>query len=250
MGAEIILEAKGLTKSFGGVKATDKVNLAVQRGHVHAIIGPNGAGKTTLFNLITGYIRPDSGRVIFKGEDITKLAPWQICRKGIARSFQRVNIYPRLSVLENVRVAVLSQRRKCLSFFSPAKRMFGDQVLEILDSVGLSEQAAMSAGSLAHGDQKRLELAIALGNEPELLLLDEPTAGMSPEETRDTVELIEALAGERGLTVLFTEHDMAVVFSISKRITVMHQGAIIADGEPEEVRRNKAVQKIYLGEAA
>jgi branched-chain amino acid transport system ATP-binding protein len=168
--------------------------------------------------------------------------------KWIARSFQRVNVYLRFNVSENVRVAVLSQRKKCLNLFSPAKKMFGDEVLDILDSVGLSGQAAMPAASLAHGDQKRLEVAIALANEPELLLLDEPTAGMSPKETMDTVELIKVLAEQRGLTVLFTEHDMDVVFSISKRITVMHQGAVIADGEPEVVRRDKAVQNIYLGE--
>ena len=207
-----MLRVEAVEKSFGDFKAVDGANLRVGKGEVVAVIGPNGAGKTTLFNLITGQLRPDRGRIIFKGEDISWLPPYRICRKGIARSFQIVNVFPRLTVFENVRVAVLSQQRKSYRLFSPAQSMAVEETKEILESVGLSDKAAEVAGSLSHGDQKILEIAIALGGQPELLILDEPTAGMSPEETSATMELVRRLASARGLTILFCEHDMEVVF--------------------------------------
>jgi len=244
----MILECKRLNKAFGGLMAVHNVDLTVEEGDIHAIIGPNGAGKTTFFNVVTGYLRPTSGRVIFKEEDITGLPPFQICQKGIARSFQRVNIYPRLSAFENVQVAVLSKVGKTLNLFRQSRRMSVEETEKILEEVGLSDQAGLPANSLSHGDKKRLELAITLGNDPELLLLDEPTAGMSSEETEATMFLIERLARERGLTVLFTEHDMSVVFGISKKVTVFHQGSVIAEGTPEEIRQNEEVQRVYLGE--
>jgi len=242
-----MLQVEAVEKSFGDFKAVDGANLRVGKGEVVAVIGPNGAGKTTLFNLITGQLRPDRGRIIFKGEDISRLPPYQICRKGIARSFQIVNVFPRLTVFENVRVAVLSQQRKSYRLFSPAQSMAVAETKEILESVGLSDKAGEIASSLSHGDQKILEIAIALGGQPELLILDEPTAGMSPEETSATMELIRRLASMRGLTILFCEHDMEVVFSIAQSIMVMHQGRTLIQGKPEEVRRNREVQEAYLG---
>lgn len=242
-----MLQVETLRKSFDGFKAVDGANLNVERGELVAVIGPNGAGKTTLFNLITGQLKPDGGRVVFKGEDIAGLAPYQVCKKGIARSFQVVNIFPRLTVFENVQVAVFSQQRKSTTLFSPARKMAIDETNSILESVGLLDKTGDTSGSLSHGDQKVLELAMALGNKPELLILDEPTAGMSPEETLVTMELIKRLASTQGLTILFCEHDIEVVFSIAQRIMVMHQGRTIIQGRPDEVRSNKEVQDAYLG---
>lgn len=244
----MLLQIKELSKAFGGLLAVNSFTLSVNKGDLHAIIGPNGAGKTTLFNLISGYLVPDHGKVIFKGKEITGLPPHKICQKGISRSFQRVNIFPKLTVFENVQVALLSHKRQSHNLFSVAGKMYEEEVLVILDTVGLCDQARLRAEALSHGDKKRLELAIALSSEPELLLLDEPTAGMSPEETAATVSLIEKLNLEKGISILFTEHDMAVVFGIARRITVMHQGSLIADGPPEEVKANREVQQIYLGE--
>jgi branched-chain amino acid transport system ATP-binding protein len=222
-------------------------NLAVEKGEIVAVIGPNGAGKTTLFNLITGALKRDNGRIIFKGEDISEIPPYGICRKGISRSYQIVNIFPRLTAFRNVQVAVLSQQRKSNKFFQSAQNMVLNETNYILESVGLLNEAHRIGGSLSHGDQKILEIAIALGNEPELLILDEPTAGMSPEETSATMELIKRLAQMRGLTILFCEHDMDIVFSIAKSIMVMHQGRTLIQGKPEEVRKNPIVQEAYLG---
>jgi branched-chain amino acid transport system ATP-binding protein len=243
----MILKAERLSKAFGGIKAVDNVTLDVQEGDIHAIIGPNGAGKSTFFNLITHYLDQDEGRVIFKEEDITKLPPHRICKKGVVRCFQRANIYPMLTVAESVQMAVLSQQGKALNMFRRTRDMFRGKVTDILDSTGLAEHADVRGDALSHGDKKRLELAIALGNRPELLLLDEPTAGMSGEETRVTMELIKGFRDGMNLTILFTEHDMSVVFGIAERITVLHQGCIIADGAPKEVRNNEDVQRIYLG---
>jgi branched-chain amino acid transport system ATP-binding protein len=244
----MIFEVQGLSKAFGGLMAVHDVNLGINKGDIHAIIGPNGAGKTTFFNLVTGYLKPTAGKVAFKNRDITKLPPYKICRRGIARSFQRVNIYPRLTAFENVQISVLSKKGKTLKLFSPSRKMVKDETEEILVGVGMQEQRDFLADSLSHGDKKRLELAIALGNDPELLLLDEPTAGMSSEETESTMFLVERLAKERNLTVLFTEHDMSVVFGISTRITVLHQGTVLAEGSHEDIKQNETVQKVYLGE--
>jgi len=242
-----MLQVEAVDKSFGDFMAVCQANLSVGKGELVAVIGPNGAGKTTLFNLITGQLWPDRGRIVFKGEDILGLHPYEICKRGIARSFQIVSIFPRLTVFGNVQVAVLSQQRRSDNIFSPAQNLAVEETKFILESVGLSDKVTHTAGSLSHGDQKILEIAIALGNEPELLILDEPTAGMSPEETAATLELIKNLASSRGLTILFCEHDMDVVFSISQSIMVMHQGRTLIQGKPEEVRENREVQEAYLG---
>lgn len=243
----MILRTDALTKAFGRLLAVAKVGLEVEGGEVRAIIGPNGAGKTTLFNLISGHLRPDSGRILFKAEEITRWPPHLICRKGLGRSFQKSNIFPRLTTFENVQVAVLSRKGRSLDIFSPCKSLDNEETFEILRSVGLDEQAASVSTALSHGDQRKLEIGIALASNPELLLLDEPTAGLAPRERFEITELIRRIARERQLTVLFTEHDMDIVFAISDRITVMHQGSIIAEGRPEEIRRNSEVQRVYLG---
>jgi len=250
MEEEIILKVEKLNKAFGGLQATNNVNYKMTPRELSAIIGPNGAGKSTLFNLLTGYHSVDSGNIFFKGINITNWLPHKIARLGIARAFQVSNIYPRLTTYENVRQAILSQQKKTLNFFTPAHRLAKKETQELLDITGLSQQANMIAGSLAQGDKKRLELAIALGNKPELVFLDEPTAGMSGEETHETMELVKRLNQEIGLTILFTEHDMSVVFGYARRLTVLHQGTVIAEGTPEEVRENEEAQKVYLGEEA
>ena len=236
-----------MTKSFGGLSAVSDVNLEIQEGELVSIIGPNGAGKTTLFNLLTGHLLPDQGRVIFQGKDITRLPPHAISRMGIGRSFQRLNIFPRLTTFENVQVAVFSAQKKCHRLFSRARNMAREETETILESVGLLDKKKIKGGLLAHGDQKRLEMGIALAIHPSLLLLDEPTQGMSPKETAQTTELIQRLVKHRGLTLIFVEHDMSVVFGISDHIRVMHQGRMIFSGKPEEVKNNDEVQRIYLG---
>ncbi len=244
-----MLRVEGIHKSFEDFKAVSGANLTVEAGQLVAVIGPNGAGKTTLFNLITGQLKPDKGKIIFNDEDISKLPPYEICRKGIARSFQIANIFPRLSVFRNVQVSVLSQQRKSVRFFRPARTLAVEETQKILEDVGLSDKADATAGSLAHGDQRTLEIAIALGNKPDLLVLDEPTAGMSAEETAATMELIRRLAESQGLTILFCEHDMEVVFNVAESIMVMHQGITIIQRGPDEVRNSARVQECYLGGA-
>jgi branched-chain amino acid transport system ATP-binding protein len=242
-----MLQVEALDKSFEDFMAVNGATLTVGKGEIVAVIGPNGAGKTTLFNLITGALKRDKGRIIFKGEDISELPPYEICKKGISRSYQIVNIFPRLTVFENVQVAVLSHQKRSSNLFRPARNIAVEETRRILESVGLLDKERSIAGSLSHGDQKILEIAIALGNEPELLILDEPTAGMSPEETQATIELIKRLAQMRGLTILFCEHDMDIVFSIAQSIMVMRHGQTIIQGSLEEVRSNKEVQEAYLG---
>jgi branched-chain amino acid transport system ATP-binding protein len=244
----MILETEKLVKSFGGLTAVYNVNLHVKEGELVSIIGPNGAGKTTLFNLLTGHLSADSGRVIFKGKDITKLPPHTISRMGIGRSFQRLNIFPRLSTFENVQVAVFSVQHQSRNLFSRAYKLARKETETILGSVGLLDKKDTKGGLLAHGDQKRLEMGIALAVEPQLLLLDEPTQGMSPKESAEITQLIQKLVKERDLTLIFVEHDMNVVFGISYNIKVMHQGKIIFEGKPDEVKKNEEVQRIYLGE--
>jgi branched-chain amino acid transport system ATP-binding protein len=244
-----MLRVEKIHKSFDDFKAVNGANLTVEKGKLVAVIGPNGAGKTTLFNLITGQLKADLGKVLFNGEDISSLPPYKICKRGIARSFQIANIFPRLTVFRNVQVSVLSQQEKSRKIFYPAEKLAVEETNSILESVGLSDRAGNIAGSLAHGDQRALEIAIALGNKPELLILDEPTAGMSPEETTATMELIKRLADSHGLTILFCEHDMEVVFNAAQSIMVMHQGLTIIQGEPDEVRHSSQVQECYLGGA-
>ncbi|MFO8164429.1 MAG: ABC transporter ATP-binding protein [Thermodesulfobacteriota bacterium] len=245
-----MLQVNAITKSFDGFLAVNEANLAVKKGEIIAVIGPNGAGKTTLFNLITGQLKPDTGSIVFKNEDIAGIAPYEICKKGISRSFQVVNIFSRLTVFENVQVAILSHQKKTFNLFSPTKRQVIQETKDILQNVRLSNKAHSISGSLSHGDQKVLEIAIALGNRPELLILDEPTAGMSPEETSGTIEMIKRLTAELGLTILFCEHDMELVFSIAHKIMVMQQGRSIIQAKPDVVRNNKEVQEAYLGGSA
>jgi branched-chain amino acid transport system ATP-binding protein len=242
-----ILKVAHLSKSFGGLQATNDVNYEMQTGELSGIIGPNGAGKSTFFNLLSGYHKVDSGRIFFKGKDITNWPPHRISRLGIARAFQVSNIYPALTTYENVRQAILAQQKMTLNFFTPARRLAKKETQALLEVTGLSDYADRTAGTLSQGDKKRLELAVALGNKPELLFLDEPTAGMSGEETYATMDLVKRLNREMNLTILFTEHNMSVVFGYARRLTVLHQGSIIAEGSPEEVRKNEAAQKAYLG---
>jgi branched-chain amino acid transport system ATP-binding protein len=246
--ASTLLEARHLSKRFGGLTATSDVSLEIRERELVSIIGPNGAGKTTLFNLLTGHLRPDAGTVIFRGREITGLPPHRISRLGIGRSFQRLNIFPRLSTFENVQVAVFSALRKSHDAVSRARGIACDETDAILERVGLLSQRSAKAGLLAHGDQKRLELGIALSVNPSLLLLDEPTQGMSPRETVDTTELIRKLVKEQGVSLLFVEHDMNVVFGISDSIRVLHQGRIIFSGTPDEVKGSDEVQRVYLGQ--
>lgn len=242
-----MLRIEDLHKSFDDFKAVNGAHLTVEKGQLVAVIGPNGAGKTTLFNLITGQLQPDNGKILLNDEDISKLPPHVICRKGVARSFQIVNVFPRLSVFRNVQVSVLSQQKLSNKLFQPAARLVVEETNRILESAGLIDKKMDVAGSLSHGDKRILEIAIALGNEPDLLILDEPTAGMSPEETTTTMALIQRLAREQGLTILFCEHDMEVVFGTAQSIMVMQQGGTIMQGEPQVVRQNSKVQEAYLG---
>jgi len=243
-----MLEVRDLRKAFDGFQAVAGVTLTVTRGQIAAIIGPNGAGKTTFFNLITGHLRPDAGVVRFDGRDITGLAPHDVCRLGMGRSFQRTNIFPKLTVFENVQAAFISHRGHGLRLFSRVQGMFAEETYGVLESVGLADKARTVSGFMSHGNQKQLELGIALASEPQLLLLDEPTAGMSATETRETIKLVERITRERGLTLLFTEHDMEVVFSIAQNISVLHQGRLIAQGAPVDVRSDPEVRRVYLGE--
>jgi branched-chain amino acid transport system ATP-binding protein len=242
-----ILKVAHLKKAFGGLQATNDVNYQMQAGELSGIIGPNGAGKSTFFNLLSGYYKVDSGHIVFKGKDITNWPPHRISRLGVARAFQVSNIYPALTTYENVRQAILAQQKKTLNLFTPARSLAKKETQALLDVTGLSDYADRTAGTLSQGDKKRLELAVALGNKPELLFLDEPTAGMSGEETYATMDLVKRLNQEMNLTILFTEHNMSVVFGYARRLTVLHQGTIIAEGSPEEVRKNEAAQKAYLG---
>jgi len=242
-----MLSVQAVQKSFDRFIAIQDTNLEVAKGEIVAVIGPNGAGKSTLFKLISGYLKPDGGRILFKGEDIGGLPPYKICRKGLSLSFQVVNLFSRLTVFENVQVAVLSRLKETFRLLSPARKFAVKETGDILESVGLSSVANRVSAALSHGEQKVLEIAIALGNNPELLILDEPTAGMSPEETLATIGLINKLTSELGITILFCEHDMELVFSIAHRIMVMQQGVSIVQGHPEEIRLNPEVQEAYLG---
>jgi branched-chain amino acid transport system ATP-binding protein len=241
-----LLETKGLTKRFGGLTAVDNVNFQVTKGEIRAIIGPNGAGKTTFFNLIAGRLPPTQGEIWFKGENITHIPPHHICKKGIGRSYQVTNIFPKLPVFENVRLAAQAVE-VTYDFWTNVDSMndINGRVAEILEKLKLIDHRDVRATNLPHGLQRHLEIGIALASRPELLLLDEPTAGMTQEETRRMMELIENIA--EGLTIVVVEHDMKFVMSISKRITVLHEGKVLAEGAPEEIRKNEDVQRVYLG---
>jgi len=240
-----MLEISNLSITFGGLRAVRNLSLTVADQERVAIIGPNGAGKSTLFNLISGGLRPETGRVAFNGQVITRMSAHQRVRLGLARSFQRSSIFPKLTAYENVLAAALIHRGRGLDALGVVTSHPAAD--DALHSVGLSDQRGRLAGTLALGDQKRLELALVLAVEPRLMLLDEPTAGMSVEETASTVSLIERLALERQIALLFTEHDMGVVFGVAQRVLVLSQGALIAQGTPDEIRANPEVQRLYLG---
>ncbi|HLA81811.1 MAG TPA: ABC transporter ATP-binding protein, partial [Thermoleophilia bacterium] len=223
-------------------------SMEVGIGEVCCVIGTNGAGKTTLFNVVAGQILPDQGHVHYKGQEITGLAPYAVVRRGIGRSFQCVNIFPRLTAFENVQAAVVSYRKKAYNFLGRRRGLFADQTEQILAEVGLADVGDSVSGALSYGYQKQLELGIALAFEPELLMLDEPTSGLSPSDSRHAIDLVTKVARERGTTLLIVEHDMAIVFAVASHIVVLHQGRVICDGSPDEVRGNEEVQRCYLGE--
>jgi branched-chain amino acid transport system ATP-binding protein len=245
-----ILRTDGLHRHFGGLAAVAGVDLSVAQGELRAVIGPNGAGKTTLFNLLSGRFPPSVGNVYFAGDDVTGWPPHRLARLGIARTFQITSVFPGLSTRDNVRVAAQCDRQGLLSFLQSRRGLTDAEVRtnEILATIGLEDQWHVLARQLAYGDQRLLEIGIALATRPRLIMLDEPMAGMSPAETHRAAELIRSLAPE--ITVLLIEHDMDVVLEISDRITVMHQGVVIAEGSPAEIRANREVQEAYLGGAA
>jgi branched-chain amino acid transport system ATP-binding protein len=244
-----MLRISDLNKTFGGVRPARNISLDVTAGAFHAVIGPNGAGKSTLFNLISGFVLPDSGRIFLSGDDITGQKPHRLFHAGLSRTFQITSIFAELSVQENLQFAVLSHQRRLFEPFRPASREALEQCARLLDLVNLDVECNRKAGTLSHGDQKKLEIAVALAGTPRLLLLDEPTAGMAVNERLDSIRTVHRIARELGVTVLFTEHDMQVVFSVADRISVLHQGAIVADDRPDEIRRSPQVQQIYLGES-
>lgn len=245
--AEPIFHTVALRKRFGGLIATDDVSLTVARSEFRAIIGPNGAGKSTLFNLITGFLRPDGGRIVFEDRDIAGTPPHRLFHRGISRTFQISNIFANLSVIENVQVALLSERRLLYHMLRPADKQLREPASNLLRLVGLDAAPALAAAMLSHGDRKKLELAVALANRPRILFLDEPTAGMAANERLEAIRMVRRIADERELTVVFTEHDMQVVFEVADRISVLHQGRIIAEGAPAEIRESAEVQRVYLG---
>ena len=233
---------------FSGFAALSGAFLQVPEGGIVAVIGPNGAGKTTLFNCISGHLRPTRGRIRYGGREIVGTPPHRLSRAGIARSFQLTNVFPRLSVFDNVHVAVLASDGRSANLWTPARAQSSARTWELLERVGLAGRAGQAAASLGHGDRKLLEIAIALATRPRLMLLDEPTAGMSPEERAHITGLIQALHRSEGLTVLFTEHDIDVVFGIARSIMVLHRGRTLVQGSPEAVRAHPEVQSAYLGE--
>jgi len=240
-----ILKTEQLTVRFGGLSALNNVNFEVARDEVRAIIGPNGAGKSTFFNCLTGVLRPTAGRIVFDGEDVTGLSADVISQKGVARSYQITNVMPNASALENVRIAAQSRRHSWnLLRHHASFADINEKAEAALDSVGLLSKAEELAANLSHGEQRNLEIGIALATEPKLLLLDEPTAGMSAAETHETMQLVRRIA--KNHTILIVEHDMQVVMELCHRITVLHYGEILADGTPQQIQSNPKVQEVYL----
>ena len=247
---EAILSIKGLRRSFGDFVAIDGIDLNLKPDIITSVIGPNGAGKTTLINLVTGSLRPDRGKVFFKGKDITRLRTDKMVKQRITRSFQVMNIFPRLTVFQNVELPILPLLGKSLKWFSGTDDHpdITQEVNKILEEVRLLDKRDTLAGELAHGDQRLLEMGIAIAPRPELCFLDEPSSGMNPAESTRVMELIKRLAAEEKITFIVVEHDMDVVFSLSNWIVVMNKGKIFAEGEPEQIRQNKEVREVYLGE--
>jgi branched-chain amino acid transport system ATP-binding protein len=246
---EIILESDHLRKEFGALVAVANVSIKVRANTIHSIIGPNGAGKTTFFNLLSGTVEPTAGRVIYKGRDITSLPVHRTAHLGIGRSFQITNVFPNLTVLENVRLACQALGRDNFRFLRHYShfRQYEERARAVIEQVGLTPRALMPARALPQGDQRKLELAMILAPDPEMLLLDEPTAGMATEQVPELIDLIRKTQRAGNKTVLLVEHNMNVVMSVSDRITVMHQGQILAEGTPAEIAANEVVQSAYLG---
>ena len=242
-----VLAVRDLRKSFGGVHAVDGVSFEIGRGEFLALIGPNGAGKSTCFNMINGQLRPDAGEILFEGRSIVGLRPRHISQLGVGRTFQVAATFGSMTVIENVQMALASHHRELYRFVSPLAARHCRQAHELLAAVGMADAAGRACRELAYGDVKRVELAIALANEPRLLLMDEPTAGMAPRERLDIIALVKRLVTERGVSVLFTEHSMDVVFAYADRIIVLARGALIADGDAATIRDNAQVQQVYLG---
>jgi branched-chain amino acid transport system ATP-binding protein len=245
-----VLTVSGLQKSFGGVHAVADVSFSVAPGEMLALIGPNGAGKSTCFNMVGGQLRPDGGSVVLEGQDITRLSPRAIAGLRVGRTFQITATFGSMTVRENVQMALLAHSGEIWRFWRPVAHRRAAEADALLAQTGLLAQADRAAGVLAYGDLKRLELAVALGNQPRLLLMDEPTAGMAPAERVALMQLTRRLATERGLAVLFTEHDMDVVFDVSDRILVLNRGRLIAEGDRAAIRAHPAVREVYLGTGA
>lgn len=249
MDPKIIFETLDLRKEFDALVAVDNVSLKVRANSLHAIIGPNGAGKTTFFNLLSGNIEPTSGKVIFKGRDITRQPAYRTIHFGIGRSFQITNIFPNLTVFENIRLASQALGKDNFKFFRDASSYsrYETRTWEVIQRVGLKDRAMMLAKALPHGDQRKLELGMILAPDPEVLLLDEPTAGMAAEQVPELISLIQEIQQAGNKTVMLVEHNMNVVMSVSDKITVMHQGKVLAEGTPAEIAANELVQTAYLG---
>ena len=243
-----ILETIDLRKDFGSQKIINGISLSIGKGSRHAILGPNGAGKTTFFNLLSGFHKATSGEIIFKGNDITGLSPYRINRLGIARSFQITNVFPKLSVFENVRAVLMSKHKIRFNFLRNIRKWgnLEQETEAILVQIGLREKKEVQAGFLSYGEQRALEVGLTIASDPEVILLDEPTAGMSIDETRQAIKLIDKVT--QGKTLLIIEHDMEVVFTLADVITVIYYGTVVATGSPEEIRANQKVREAYLGD--
>jgi branched-chain amino acid transport system ATP-binding protein len=242
-----ILAVENLYKSFGGLEAVKDVSFELEKGQLLAMIGPNGAGKSTCFNLINGQLRPDHGRIIIMGKEINGSKPRDVWKLGVGRTFQITSTFPSMTVLENVQMALLSYHRRTNSLLRKVSQLYVDESLELLKRVGIGDQADRTCGVLAYGDLKRVELAVALANKPRLLLMDEPTAGMGPAQRQTLMELTRNIVRTQNIGVLFTEHDMDVVFNHADRIIVLSRGELMAEGTPAEVQKNAKVKEIYLG---
>ncbi len=245
-----VLSVQNLSKAFGGVQAVEDVTFAVDAGEMRALIGPNGAGKTTCFNMLNGQLKPDSGDVLLGNRSILGLPPREVWRRGVGRTFQITATYGSMTVRENIQTTLLSHHRQINRMWTAARTLFVDEAMALLEQVGMVNQYDRACGVLAYGDLKRVELAVALANDPQVLLMDEPTAGMAPRERVDLMALTAEIASARNIAVLFTEHDMDVVFAHAHRIMVLDRGRLIAEGAPNDVRNNEMVQEVYLGSGA
>lgn len=242
-----LLQVRNLKKSYGGVAAVADVSFDLPAGQLLALLGPNGAGKTTCFNMVNGQLRPDAGSILFDGHELVGMAPRKIWRLGVGRTFQVAETFGSMSVVENVQMALLSREKKIFHLWRPAARFYRDEAMDLLSQVGMQAQAMRPCSVLAYGDVKRVELAIALANQPRLLLMDEPTAGMAPQERNALMALTRKLVVERNIAVLFTEHSMDVVFAFADRMIVLARGKLIAEGDGETIRNHPKVKEVYFG---